>query len=518
MANKNNNTAKGVIVQNTKTIEERIADIREKWFLIDPAYFMTLCTHTVEINPAMKCPIACGQGKLYIHPVYYNDKPDKFLEESMKVEIIRILLKHPYQRQMPNPVKMLLASNMTIANNTDFSSVALTKSYNFFGTSEFDKESMEAIYSAIELPEMPGGSGNVKKKGSSSSSNKGQKGAGIGSSYPDQSGSGSNSNSSAGGSNSSSTSRSGGSGNNDNSDADNTGGQGSGQDGQKHENSSGKQGGSESQDNSQQSQGNDSLKNFDDGCNSTEDALERTQFWKEDEFYYESINNVINKIESSGGTGWGTMPGNVVDEIKKSMIPKFDYKSVFRRVRSTIPSSKRSCTRMRPNRRFGYDAMGSKRECTTKILVAVDTSGSISDKELELALGFILGFFKTNIESIWQIHWDTQVYPESFKELTKKTVKAKGKKVYGRGGTDCSVVFSALQDKGKKGFLRKEKFNLCIIITDGEFGSIPEEYLANNYNRTKYLFCLNNKQNYQRFKKQKEFAKFGPCTFVDEKI
>ena len=97
-------------------------------------------------------------------------------------------------------------------------------------------------------------------------------------------------------------------------------------------------------------------------------------------------------------------------------------------------------------------------------------------------------------------------------------MKAKGKKVYGRGGTDCSVVFSALQDKGKKGFLRKEKFNLCIIITDGEFGSIPEEYLANNYNRTKYLFCLNNKRNYQQFKKQKEFAKFGPCTFVDEKI
>ena len=474
---------------STLTLEERIANIREKWFLVDPAYFMTLCTHRLEINPAMKCPIACGGGYLYVHPTYYNDKSDKFLEESLKIEIIRILLKHPYQRQLSNPVKMLLASNMTIGNNTSFADVKLTTSQQAFKTSQYDRESMEALYSLIKIPELSnvGSKGKNKQKGQGGNQNSqgqaGNGGSGSGSSGSSQNSSGSSSK------------------NNQNS----------------NKNSNGNNNSDSSNNNNNQ---HDPLNNYDDGCSSTDDALERTQFWKEDEFYYETVNNLIGKIENNNANGnqWGSMPGNIVDEIKKALIPKFDYKSVFRRVRSTIPSSKRSLTRMKPNRRFGYDSMGSKRECTTKILVAIDTSGSISDKELELALGFIRGFFKTNIDSIWSIQWDTKVYPESFKELTKKTVISKGNKVWGRGGTDASCVIEALQDKGKKGFLRKEKFNLVIFVTDGYFSDIPLKYLKTNYNRTKFLFCLNNKQNYENFKKNTHMAKFGPCSFVDEKI
>lgn len=470
-----------------QTIEDRIKEITERWFLIDPAYFMTACTHKIEVNENMNCPIACGGGYLYVHPTYYNDKSDKFLEESLKTEIIRILLKHPYQRQLPNPVKMLLASNMTIADNTKFSEIALTKTVDFFKTSNYKKESMEAIYSLIKLPEKPqssfvcGISGNNNSQNNNNNSEK---------------------------DNSNNTSK-------DKNKKQNKSGNGSSSEGKTQQNQSD----NNSSDQNKNDSNSDPLKNFDDGCSSTDDAMERTQFWKEDEVYYETINNLIGKIENNPtDKRWGTMPGDIVEEIKKALIPKFDYKSVFRRVRSTIPSAKRSLTRMRPSRRFGYDAMGSKRQCTTKILVAVDTSGSISDKELELALGFIKGFFTTNIESIWAVQWDTKVYPESFKELTKKTVITRGKKTYGRGGTDPSCVFRALQEKGEIGFLRKEKFNLVIFITDGFFCDVSHKFLKTNYNRTKFLFCLNNKKNYEEFKQNKHMAKFGPCSFVDENI
>ena len=481
-------------VENNLPIEERLKAIREKWFLVDPAYFMTLCTHKLELNANMKCPIACGGGYIYVHPTLMNNVSDKFLEEALKTEIIRILLKHPYGRQLPNAVKMYIASDMTIGNNTNFSEYMLTTSKEVFKTEEYNKESMEALYSLIKLPELQGkGKGfsiQIKSQGNSNNQND-NKNSNFDSNSQNGSGSESENNNSDNNLNT----------NNSNSKKNS-------------KNKNNKSDNSEPKDTN-----NDPLENFDSGCSSIDDAVERTQFWKEDEFYYETVNNLIGKIENSGNKSWGSMPGSVVDEIKKALIPKFDYKSVFRRVRSTIPSSKRSLTRMRPNRRFGYDAMGSKRECTTKILVAIDTSGSISDKELELALGFILGFFKTNIDSIWQIHWDTKVYPESFKELTKKNVKTKGKKAWGRGGTDVSVVYSALQSKGKEGFLRKEKFNLVIILTDGYF-SVPEKkWLTNNYNHTKYLFCLNNKQNYEYFKRNmKDMAKFGPCTFIDEQL
>ena len=76
-----------------------------------------------------------------------------------------------------------------------------------------------------------------------------------------------------------------------------------------------------------------------------------------------NIDNLIQKISSNDS--WGTLPGNAIDAIKKSIEPKFNYKALFQQFRSIIVSSKYDKTRMRPNRRFGYTAMGTKRKNTT---------------------------------------------------------------------------------------------------------------------------------------------------------
>ena len=75
---------------------------------------------------------------------------NKLLEEKMKAEILRILLKHPYQRQLPNRVKMYIASNLTIGNNTSFSEAVFKNTRDFFGSWQYDKASFEEIYDAIK--------------------------------------------------------------------------------------------------------------------------------------------------------------------------------------------------------------------------------------------------------------------------------------------------------------------------------------------------------------------------------
>ena len=429
------------------SLKERLDELKDRWFLTEPAYFMVLCTHQIEINAGIKCSIACGGGYIYLNEKFFEDKSDRYLDEAMKIEIIRILLKHPYQRQLPNRVKMYIASNLVIANNMKLNEIVLKTTRDVFRTYEYDRECLEVIYDNLNIPAMCGkGQGNSSQKGKS------------------------------------------------------TPGQGQGQgDGQNNNNEGDDKG---SNGNSE----NDPLNNFDGGCGSTEDAYERSQFWKEDDYRNVEINNIIDKIESS--KSWGTVPGNVIDVIKKSLEPKFNYKALFQQFRSTVISSDYNKTRMRPSRRFGYEAMGSKRKNTTSLLVAVDTSGSVSDEELALALGFIQGFFKYAVKKLDVVQFDTQVYPESLMSIEKRPNKWK---VHGRGGTDFNDVFKFAQDEKLH-----DHYDGVLIVTDG-YADVPDnKYLKSNYKHTKYLWVLNNESNWKHFKDDAKFAKFGKCTYVDK--
>ena len=412
------------------SLTDRLSELRNKWFLMEPAYFMVLCTHKVEINNVMKCDIACGGGVIYLNEDMFSQRSDKYLEEKMKAEILRILLKHPYQRQLPNIIKKLVASNFVITNNTDFQEAVFTKTRTYFGTYAFDRSSLEEIYDELKFP-------------SSDDSNNGK-----GKSK-------------------------------ENKNKSNAGGNGSGK---------------------------DPLENFDDGCSSSDDAIEKTQFWKEDDFYTVEINNIIDKIDKTNS--WGKLPGNLVDVIKNSIEPKFNYKAIFQQFRSTVISSTRTITRMKPNRRFGYAVPGSKRNFTTKILIAVDTSGSISNYDLQLAFGFIKNFFKYGIERIDVIQFDTQIYPKSLVELSKAP---KEFNITGRGGTDFNEVFEYAQEKNPI-------YDGVIILTDG-YAAVPKtKWLSNNYKHTKYLWCLNNESNYNHMKNSGyEFKKFGKITYVEKR-
>ena len=100
------------------TVLDRIKKIGERWFLTEPLLFAVFCSHEFRENDLLTVPMRTGNRKVEFAPEILERVSDAVLSEFLKVEMFRILLKHPYQRQPPFAVKSLLtrASNVTIAD------------------------------------------------------------------------------------------------------------------------------------------------------------------------------------------------------------------------------------------------------------------------------------------------------------------------------------------------------------------------------------------------------------------
>ena len=121
---------------------------------------------------------------------------------------------------------------------------------------------------------------------------------------------------------------------------------------------------------------------------------------------------------------------------------------------------------MKPNRRTGFDKMGSIRRFDTKLLVAVDVSGSISSESLQYFYGVINSAFKYGFESIDVVQFDCGV---RVVQNLKKVVKDVG--IVGRGGTSFQEPIDFAHENGYDGL---------IMLTDGYAPApdIPEGFKA----------------------------------------
>ena len=171
--------------------------------------------------------------------------------------------------------------------------------------------------------------------------------------------------------------------------------------------------------------------------------------WEEDQWMQEGIRQAVEQI-----TSWGSLPGDLVEKIQAALKPKLDYRKVLSGFRSSILCSKRRLTRMRPNRRSGFQYMGSIRQLRTNYLVAVDVSGSISDDDLKFFFSTINRFFKYGVEKIDALTFDTSLG----EPVTLTRAKAEFK-VKGRGGTYFQPVVDYMAEHGE--------YDGLIIFTDG---------------------------------------------------
>ena len=160
------------------------------------------------------------------------------------------------------------------------------------------------------------------------------------------------------------------------------------------------------------------------------------------------INNVIDSTKD-----WGTMPGNLQQVLKASLKAKIDWRKILSGFRASILSSERKSTRMRPNRRSGFDALGSVRRFNTKLLVAVDVSGSVTDKSVSDFYGVVNSAFRYGFEAV-----DVLQFDQGVRSVVSLTKAVRDFAVCGRGGTSFQEPIDYAHANGYEGL---------VILTDG---------------------------------------------------
>ena len=91
----------------------------QDWFLLEPALFQVLCIHELSANEQMSCSVRSGRKMLEYNPNIVREMTDAALEEALRAEAVRILLKHPYERRPDGCSQRAagLASNLVIGDN-----------------------------------------------------------------------------------------------------------------------------------------------------------------------------------------------------------------------------------------------------------------------------------------------------------------------------------------------------------------------------------------------------------------
>lgn len=395
------------------TEEERIKRIIERWFLLEPLMFNIFCTHKLEKNLGLKVPFRSGKMKIEYSPLLLQKLSDKEVEEYLKAEVFRIVLKHPYERvpQDANKVALGFASDVTIEQTSQFTIPLLN--YAELGLAK--GLSYEEYYRDLKfrpIAQLDYGNDEDKKHSDSK-----QQAA------------------------------------SENKDCSN-----------QHTNSDNQ--------NCSHQQNDEENHSYSD----QQKAAENVELWQEDDLAIEVINMQIIKAQESNE--WGTISGNLQQIIEANLVVRMDYKKILSSFRANILSQNRELTRTRPNRRYGFDFMGSHYKFTTKLLVAVDVSGSISDKELSKFFSVINRFFKYGIKDIDVIQFD---YNITASVVNLKKAK-KAIEITGRGGTSFQPPIDY--------YTAHKEYDGLIIFTDG-FAATPRLPA-----HRKILWVLTNKQSY----------------------
>ncbi len=227
---------------------------------------------------------------------------------------------------------------------------------------------------------------------------------------------------------------------------------------------------------------------------------ERAALWEEDDERCDKINGLIEQINSS--KSWGSIPGNLTEKIIASSKAKIDYRKTLSGFRASILSSKRHLTRMRPNRRFDFQQMGSKYDLETRLLIAVDTSLSVTHTELANFFGVMRRMFRYGVSKIDVIQFDCQLQtPQPISIKDAKQMKCS--EVKGRGGTDFQVAIDYLQNHNV--------YDGMIIFTDG-YAPQPK---IDFFTRTKFAWVLTDEKSYDENKEW--MRKIGRVCYINAK-
>ena len=198
-----------------------------------------------------------------------------------------------------------------------------------------------------------------------------------------------------------------------------------------------------------------------------------SELWDEDELTWSEISCVINSTKD-----WGSIPGEFAEKLIASTKSRINWRTALAGFRSSILCSRRKLTRMKPSRRSGFDQMGSVREFSTKVLVAVDVSGSISSESLSYFYGVVNSAFRYGVEALDVVEFDCGITMVCSLRKKLKTVEA-----LGRGGTSFDEPIRYAHENGYDGL---------VILTDGY---APEPAIPQGF-RCGILWVCENRESY----------------------
>ncbi len=386
-------------------VQERFKRLAEHWFLTEPAFLSIYGSHALTPNPCMECPVRSGLGRLEFNPeLIAQIENDRAFEELVRVEMLRLFLKHPYSRKPEHtPLEhATCASDLVLESSYTLRYAELHQAAEF----HLPKNKHYEWYLA-HLPKPPPENSEEQEQD------------------PDT-GSGQQQEAPSGG--------------------------GSEQQGQ------GAPGSGEG-DEPEQTQGESGSGGQQPGHAPAPQAPTRRQqdaatsaLWEEDEAHQQEINQLIESIKN-----WGSIPGELVQEIIASTKGRIDYRKVLSAFRASVLSQERRLTRMQPNRRTGFAYMGSRRAFSTSLLLAVDVSLSITNEMLSHFYSVINKFFKYGISRIDVIQFDTEIKGEV--RTLRDARRQKKIDILGRGGTNFQPVFDYVEEH--------RQYDGLIILTDG---------------------------------------------------
>lgn len=429
----------------------RIREIVESWLWNENLLYDIFYSHTLVSNRAMGCSFRTGQGRIEYNAKFTSRHDNNQLEELLKIEVIRIILKHPYTRRAEGirDDASVCASDVTIVQNCKIGNVGsneIMTAEAFHIPKGYCYEEYCKILTQLFSTLPPSESTEMSKINGQSVDNENPS---------------------------------------DQNDLSENSQQTKNEEPENQSNGNIK--------NAQNQQSSESQSNSNQLQKMSENAKERSELWEEDPILEETLQERIenNYREKT----CGSVPGNIIAQLLATEKPKLHYKRILSQFRATLLADKKVLTRMKPSRRYGFSQMGSRYDYTINILAAVDTSGSISDRDLKKFYSAINMFFKNGVKKLDVIQFDNVIQGE-VQSLKKATPNIK---VRGRGGTSFQPIYDYCT--------KHKEYNGLIFFTDGYAfePTVPDTFKA------KVVWIMDNEDDYRS---NSWLRKYGFTTYI----
>jgi predicted metal-dependent peptidase len=210
--------------------------------------------------------------------------------------------------------------------------------------------------------------------------------------------------------------------------------------------------------------GNGGGEGFDDWFDSFDDHDAWDEIPEEHREYVEgkvkALVEQATRHADSTSTGWGHIPADLRDEIRRSVSSVINWRAVLRQFIGSLVRGGRTTSIKRINRRYPYVHPGIKRSYVAKLLIARDESGSVHNEMLAEFFGELATLTK-KVE-IDFLPFDCYCNVKDVVRWSKGSIPDKATKRTRGGGTDFNAPSDVFNDPKNRG-----RWDGLLIMTDG---------------------------------------------------